>query len=557
MNKEDIDFKKLTPISDLDDIEGSRFFIYKSALDYAFCDENKDIKNIALSGPYGSGKTSIIETYLNVITKNNEIKLKKDDFLRVSVANFNTKLYEIGIDDDKPNTRTANYILEKKILNQIVHKIDFKKIKYTYFNIKRIDEKKVSQQSIFIVAYMFLIFLMTKLTFESNIILYIITVCAVIALSFIFIYNSLLVLKYNYSISKIKIAKNNESVAIEKIIDSDSYFDNNLTEILYLLENSNKKVVIFEDIDRFNVDGIFQQLREINNLLNSRLEEEVGIKFIYLVSDNIFKGNDRTKFFDFIIPVVPFISSANSIEILQKSFTEKDGVQISPKLLREISYFVDDMRLLKNIVNEFFIYNNLINITNLNTTKLLAIVVYKNLVPSDYYKLQYNDGILYKTVKKFDEIYVESLMKINNALELLERKQFVTNFNMMDDEYTQKQESIVRTLFRDKVYKVEPDITINVHNFSKYALNDKYGFEIQDFIIEEIIADCDDEKMLLIPTLVLNGYIDESYSEYMNYFHGSTMSIDEKKFLRSLDEKKTINDNEIEYNFNNIIDSIK
>ena len=45
--------------------------------------------------------------------------------------------------------------------------------------------------------------------------------------------------------------------------------------------------------------------------------------FVYAIRDDIFTDTDRTKFFDFIIPVIPIINSTNSGEIflqkLQKS----------------------------------------------------------------------------------------------------------------------------------------------------------------------------------------------------------------------------------------------
>ena len=48
-------FKSFVPRQDVD------LGIYKDALDYAI--KNDEIKNIGIIGPYGAGKSSIIETY--------------------------------------------------------------------------------------------------------------------------------------------------------------------------------------------------------------------------------------------------------------------------------------------------------------------------------------------------------------------------------------------------------------------------------------------------------------------------------------------------------------
>ena len=109
-------FQKLTPIDDAD-IE-----VYKEALDFIF--DSEDIKNIAISGPYGAGKSSILETY----KKNNDNK----KFIHISLAHFenpdNEKERELDIKES---------ILEGKILNQLIHQIPSENIPQTNFKVKK------------------------------------------------------------------------------------------------------------------------------------------------------------------------------------------------------------------------------------------------------------------------------------------------------------------------------------------------------------------------------------------------------------------------------------
>src|SRR5688500_3792353 len=56
---------------------------YRKALDWALKNRSKeDIKNIALTGPYGSGKSSILKTYVET-SPGNEF-----NFLNISLATF-------------------------------------------------------------------------------------------------------------------------------------------------------------------------------------------------------------------------------------------------------------------------------------------------------------------------------------------------------------------------------------------------------------------------------------------------------------------------------------
>lgn len=132
----------------------------------------------------------------------------------------------------------------------------------------------------------------------------------------------------------------------------DSYFDKYLNEVLYLFENADEDVIVFEDMDRFNANRIFERLREVNILANIQLQKEdkKALRFFYLLRDDIFVSKDRTKFFDYIIPVVPVVDSSNSYDQFISHFKE-GGLfdKFDESFLQGLSLYIDDMRLLKNI----------------------------------------------------------------------------------------------------------------------------------------------------------------------------------------------------------------
>ena len=99
------------------------------------------------------------------------------------------------------------------------------------------------------------------------------------------------------------------SIEIDKRI-SKSILNNHIDEILYFFEVTNNNVVVIEDLDRFEQTDVFTKLREINLLINRSKKVEKDVVFVYAIRDDMFQDKDRTKFFDFIIPIIPIINSS-------------------------------------------------------------------------------------------------------------------------------------------------------------------------------------------------------------------------------------------------------
>lgn len=185
---------------------------------------------------------------------------------------------------------------------------------------------------------------------------------------------------------------------------SDSVFNKNLDEIMYFFESTGYKTVFFEDLDRLTDPKIFVHLRELNNLLNNDdAIRKRPIVFVYAVRDDIFSREDRTKFFDFIVPVIPVINSTNSGEILlqmlQKAAENGNKHEISEGFVLDVAPYISDMRVLRNIYNEFVVYKKTLRTTqglSLSDEQMLAMIVFKNLYPSDFADIQDEKGIVKK-----------------------------------------------------------------------------------------------------------------------------------------------------------------
>ncbi|UAL49867.1 hypothetical protein K7887_22380 (plasmid) [Sutcliffiella horikoshii] len=422
-------FEDLTPSTDIDK-NGK----YAEAISWGL--ENDKVHNIALTGPYGSGKSSVLKTY-------EEKYRDKYHFLNISLATFRPK-----------EGQTGEKELEKSILQQMIYRVRNRTIPFSRF--KRI--KHVKNSSIILYLTLLLVSVIASIylfqptylmdiyngtllqqNFSSREPLKILWAFLLIAVTLLFpffflkeIYN---IIRGNLNFNKVSIA----NATIEKSnVEAESIFDKYLDEILYFFEATKYDVVIFEDLDRFNNLNIFESLRELNGLINSSEQIKRRIVFIYAVKDEIFGVADkssntvkdtidfsknRTKFFDFIIPVIPIINSSNSIDKLTEKidrlpYTDK----IDRKFLNDVTIYIDDMRILKNIFNEFIIYRNKLGGIDLDLNRLLAMVIYKNIYPFDFSQLQYNKGLVYDVLQSKSAIVRTRTQTLEKEIEELEAK---------------------------------------------------------------------------------------------------------------------------------------
>lgn len=121
MAKQKYKFERLTPIDNMD------LDVYEEAIDYVF--SNSDVKNVAISGAYSAGKSSVLASYKK---KHDELR-----FLHISLAHFKST-------DQESDAEVKESTLEGKILNQLIHQIPSEKIPQTNFRVK----KTVSSKSI-------------------------------------------------------------------------------------------------------------------------------------------------------------------------------------------------------------------------------------------------------------------------------------------------------------------------------------------------------------------------------------------------------------------------
>lgn len=543
---------------------------YYNALDFAMKD--KSIRNIAITGSYGAGKSSVIDSYFN---NHKEIKC-----IRISLAyfGFNRAQNKVNSKNDEAENKGNGVIdnqkvlktdeinatinkdlsendIEAEVLKNLFYSIDGKKLKSNRFLTVKSKKgiKDYFFQGIFVFSIVAIV-LLIKLVFDAidNVFLNIsdmkytwglmsripklyIIVILVFCLTALIVFISSVVTNYDKLLPYIKsiIFKNT------KIDMSDaSTINNYLHEIMNFMIDVEESVFIFEDLDRYVNYNIFEKLRNLCILINNnevikqkfKYKNNVKcVKFIYAVKDDFVSlnnakslncGNDlseeRTKFFDFIVPIIPMLTQNNISDAIDKIIKEYEIQGIDKRFISNVSLYINNIRTVNNIFNEFKTYKGSLFYANKysDNRELLTLIIYKNINPRGFMELQGKD-ILHKVFKRIKEKVISKLEKYELELAKL-------NSEVLSDP------SLESELDKEFINSFISDL----NNNSEYIYTDK---EISS------VLDNDDTLDGFIIMSIKNKYIDENYYNYINYFYEGFIGLDDREYLKNVNQRKDAN----------------
>lgn len=364
------------------------------------------IMNIALTGPYGSGKSSIIQSFLKRY-KPKVLQISLAAFMPEAVSAVDRLEVEGGIlNEAAPKSPpVSRQEIERSILQQMLYGADANRLPLSRFKRIQSPGRWSGLASLFIVVGIVALWhliqkreaIMTGAFFMSvnaanwyNLLAF-----GIGGLFLWLVFHHIYVASFGISLKSISLK---DIEITPKAATEESILNRHLDEIIYFFQSTKYDLVVIEDLDRFNNADIFVTLREINSLVNANVGVKRTVRFLYALRDDMFVNTDRTKFFEFIIPVIPIINSSNSIDkVLEQGKRLSLEKRLKPQFLREVSRYLDDLRLIQNIFNEYAIY--VANLepegeTNLDANRLLAVLIYKNVFPSDFENLHRGKGHL-------------------------------------------------------------------------------------------------------------------------------------------------------------------
>lgn len=246
--------------------------------------------------------------------------------------------------------------------------------------------------------------------------------------------------------------------------------------------------------------------------------------------------------------------------------------------LQGMSLYIDDMRILKNVYNEFVIYKARIDTTEQSANKLLALIVYKNLFPRDFSDLQLSKGFVYSLFNSKDSFIEEKKTALNKKIsEIEERIEKVKSVALKSENEVNYVYANYRPYLDSwgqlqRQYVAERDFRLEVVNQGKETEIAKLQLEIQDLNqqiaaltskkLSEIIDRENIQNIFMISAtneigavnefeeikgsdyfdllkyLIREGFIDETYPDYMTYFYENSLSRIDKVFLRSVTDQR-------------------
>ncbi|MFC4905568.1 P-loop NTPase fold protein [Kocuria oceani] len=388
-------------------------------------------RNLALTGAYGAGKSSVLQKISETYPRR---------VVELSLSTLGTPAEDQAIaGEENPAAHTTTNRIQKEIVKQLLYQESPHKTPRSRF--RRITSFRKRQEMWIALGFGLLITAFFFFTARPGPLVEVagteqwqvlLTTFALFIASSAVVYSARWLSNGRMTIEKV--AAGPATVTLSP--QSTSYFDEYLDEIMYYFEISERDIVIFEDIDRFDDAHIFETLRALNTLLNSAKQiENKPIKFIYALRDSVFErlGLDdedtwsdeahteirranRTKFFDLVVPVVPFLTHRNARDLMAREMSS-DEYMVSHDLIDIAARHVADMRLIRNIRNEFEVFRRRLlmmgsTVPGLDVDRLFAIVLYKNIHMSDFESLRIatsNLDSLYKAWRRLVSVNIEEL----------------------------------------------------------------------------------------------------------------------------------------------------
>lgn len=343
--------------------------------------DNPKTNNIALMGDYGTGKSSILEQLKYELKQSKCQWCRRDAIKTVSFLSFrvddsknesesedetshvDVELNKDGSGSNNPKSSESRRLrssMQSEFVRQLFYSVPPNKLRGSHYS-------RVGRTSpIFLKALVIAVYAVILMCISGDVHRHIHT-CIDMMPAFVMV---MLVYMIAYVII-ISIADylcehppksfGISGVEVALTDDNDNDLEQLLDEIIYFFNKTGCRVLIIEDIDRFNNLEIYEDLRDLNVILNSTRNRKLTkkITFIYAMRPSLLPNiEQRSKLFDAAVSVIPFISVEtveNYVDATLSSMIWADDCAFDQIEIKHIARFISsqtvDMRSIVSISN--------------------------------------------------------------------------------------------------------------------------------------------------------------------------------------------------------------
>lgn len=392
--------------------------------------DNPRTNNIALMGDYGTGKSSILEQLKDKLKQHKYRWRRRDAIKTVSFLSFRVDDsknesesenkashadVELNKDDSgsnnpkSPGGRSLRASIQSEFVRQLFYSVSPNKLRGSHYS--RVGRTSPVSLKVLVIA----VYAVILMHISGDILGYIHT-CIDMMLAFVMTM-LMYVIAYMVIISIADylcehppklLGVSGVEVALK---DNDNDFEQLLDEIIYFFIRTKCRLLIIEDIDRFNNVEIYEDLRDLNIMLNSSRKPKKKITFVYAMRPSLLLDiSDRAKLFDITIPVMPFMFSETVEEYLGPMLSSvkwRDTPAFTDDDIKNVASIVAhrtvDARAIRSIANDIYVsierFSNSDNWDGYKPIYIAMFSIIRELYPSLY------SSLLISGINVLDRVY--------------------------------------------------------------------------------------------------------------------------------------------------------
>lgn len=384
--------------------------------------ENKNIHNIGVFGTYGSGKSSVVGSFINE-SKKKAIYFSQDTFNKHIHSNDEESIIDI---------REAIY---KELLSYNTASVKFKNYLKCLF-------RKFSD---IVFTIIWLLLFASVASFVGIYLYEKIKWCCIPAGIACFLAE--LLIYFLFTQNRIKELNVKVGQAISFLVDPEEDITDAIADhpaaieniIIKILKTNSIKFIVIEDIERLettqSVKDYLKEFKVLNDLINRSKEyANDPIVFIYGLKDWCIGDSEaRTKYFDYIVPILPYASFSNAEDsLISDPVIIRDG--ISKDLIFDISVYFSNQRQINALITEYEISKEETDFDNLKNEQF-TLAALNVLYPQIYCLLSHKNNFLDYALKTnvASSTFAKDLkQRINDQFKFLEEEENLEDYEKIN-----------------------------------------------------------------------------------------------------------------------------